>query len=343
MSKWTKRERVEAVLRGELADRPPISAWRHFPSMEHGGAGMLAEAMLEWERTYDWDYLKINPRAVYYHEAWGNEYDYDHYNDVVPIRTKQVVEKPADLEKITILAGNKGVFAEQIEAVAQIVKGVNGEVPVFQSIFTPIGILLNLCGMRSVGRYRESPREGSPVIQMIHENGELVHRAMNAIALTMADYCENLKNTGCDGLFYAALGMARTGYFTKDEWEEFVKPYDLIVLEAAKPLKTIVHTCGIYSNPEWFTDWPIDVIHWASSATGNPTIENSSSWLHGKIAMGGVDERPFGQDQATEIARLSRQVIGNMKKQPFLMAPDCSISTKTLDSEVRAFRESVEE
>jgi uroporphyrinogen decarboxylase len=96
--------------------------------------------------------------------------------------------------------------------------------------------------------------------------------------------------------------MARTGYFTREEWEEFVKPYDLMVLEELKPVKTLVHTCGIYSNPEGFTDWPITAIHWAASATGNPTLENSTPWLNGKIAMGGVDERPFGEDKAELIA-----------------------------------------
>lgn len=34
---WTKKERFEAVLNHELADRPPVSAWRHFTENEHSG------------------------------------------------------------------------------------------------------------------------------------------------------------------------------------------------------------------------------------------------------------------------------------------------------------------
>lgn len=343
MSGWTKQQRLEAVLNGELADRPPISAWRHFSDREHSGAKELADAMLEWQKKYDWDYLKINPRAVYYHEAWGNEYDYDHYNDVVPARVKTLVEKTEDLDKIVVLPGDQGVFAEQLDVVKRVREGVNGEVPVFQSVFTPIGILLNLCGMRSLGRYREAPREDSPLIKLIHQNGEEVHRALKAISITMADYCRHIALAGCDGVFYAALGMARTGYFTLEEWEEFVKPYDLIVLEELRTIKTIVHTCGIYGNPERFADWPVDIIHWASSATGNPSLKNSASWLKGKTAMGGVDERPFGQNKADEITNLARITLRNMRNQPFIMAPDCSISVKSMDSEVKAFRASVEE
>lgn len=68
---WTKKERFEAVLNHELADRPPVSAWRHFTENEHSGADLFVETMLKWQNTYDWDYVKLQPRASYYEEAWG--------------------------------------------------------------------------------------------------------------------------------------------------------------------------------------------------------------------------------------------------------------------------------
>lgn len=59
---WTKKERFEAVLNHELADRPPVSAWRHFTENEHSGADLFVETMLKWQNTYDWDYVKLQPR-----------------------------------------------------------------------------------------------------------------------------------------------------------------------------------------------------------------------------------------------------------------------------------------
>ncbi len=50
---WTKKERFEAVLNHELADRPPVSAWRHFTENEHSGADLFVETMLKWQNTYD--------------------------------------------------------------------------------------------------------------------------------------------------------------------------------------------------------------------------------------------------------------------------------------------------
>ena len=36
MSSLSKRERVDAALRGEAVDRVPVSAWRHFIPEERG-------------------------------------------------------------------------------------------------------------------------------------------------------------------------------------------------------------------------------------------------------------------------------------------------------------------
>ena len=238
MSNWTKRERMEAVLNGELADRPPITCYHHFTSLEHGGAKLMADTFLDFQRQYDWDCVKMNPRAVYYYEAWGNTYDYEHYNDVVPTRTFNLVHDYKDLDKIEEMTGNEPIWEEQYETARLVVEGVKGEVPVFAGAFTPIGILLNLCGYRSVGRYRESPRNESNLIKLCQEHPKEVHRALKNIANTMAKYCENMRKTGVDGVFYAALGMARTGYFTLDEWNEFCKPYDLIAMEPIADLPT---------------------------------------------------------------------------------------------------------
>lgn len=339
----SKRERFSAVLSGKVPDRPPISAWRHFTEYEYKGPKVLAGKLMEFQNLYDWDFMKINPRAVYYHEAWGNEYDYSKYNDVVPTRIKTLLSDTADLGKIQPVSGTQGVFSEQLEMVRILVDTMGKELPIFQTVFTPIGILLNLCGMRSLGRYREAEREGSPVIHMIQENGPQVHEAMQAITATIAEYCAALMKEGVDGLFYAALGMSRTGYFTQDEWEEFVKPYDITVLNAARPGKIILHTCGIYSNPEWFADFPIDVLHWAESATGNPPLAGSEAWLQGVVPMGGVDERLFGQDKAEEILPRAQASIRKMVGKPYILSPDCSVSIHTLDSELKAFRASVEE
>ena len=60
MTQW---ERIRAALRGDEVDRPPISVWCHFYQKENSSEG-LAEAMLGFQRQYDWDFMKVNLLAV---------------------------------------------------------------------------------------------------------------------------------------------------------------------------------------------------------------------------------------------------------------------------------------
>ena len=308
MSAWTKRQRIESIINGELADRPPVSAWRHFTNSEQNSKD-LAKAMIAFQLKHDWDFMKINPRAVYYPEVWGNEYDFSIYNDVQPKLIKNIVNNVEDLRKIDERPGDEGVLGEQLEAVKLIKQELRDEVPLFQTIFTPIGVLLNLCGEQALGRYRKSFREDSLLIKLFKEDREGVHKALTAITRTLSKYASLTIKSGADGVFYAALGMAREGYMTYEEWEEFVKPYDLIVLEELKSSLTILHTCGIYSNPQRFVDYPINILHWAETAPGNPSIADSIEWIGKKVAMGGLDERLFGTGAEEEISRSAKKSI----------------------------------
>ena len=57
---WNRRDRLEAVARGERADRTPVALWRHFP-MDDQSAEELARSQIMFQRTYDFDFMKITP------------------------------------------------------------------------------------------------------------------------------------------------------------------------------------------------------------------------------------------------------------------------------------------
>ena len=58
------------IFAGEKPDRFAASFWRHFFHKEHHAEG-TAEAMLDFQERFDWDFMKINPRADYHVEGWG--------------------------------------------------------------------------------------------------------------------------------------------------------------------------------------------------------------------------------------------------------------------------------
>lgn len=87
MDKYSKRERLAMTLKGIIPDRPPITAYRHFP-VDEGKKDRLIDVMIKWQEEYDWDFIKLHPPAVYMQEVWGDTFDFDnYYQEVFPTKT----------------------------------------------------------------------------------------------------------------------------------------------------------------------------------------------------------------------------------------------------------------
>src|SRR5262249_43773889 len=110
------RDRVWAALRGQPVDRPPLSFWGHFYHRE-STARDLADATLEFQREYGWDWVKLNPRKHYHVEPWGVRYHYSGRAAEKPVLECWPVHQPADWAAITERPPDRGALAEQIEAV----------------------------------------------------------------------------------------------------------------------------------------------------------------------------------------------------------------------------------
>jgi len=66
----TSRERVEAALRLDVADHPPAGAWGHVYEAEWDAA-RLAEVTVRRAKKLGWDFVKFQPRATCFSEAFG--------------------------------------------------------------------------------------------------------------------------------------------------------------------------------------------------------------------------------------------------------------------------------
>ena len=68
----TQRERLEAAIAGELADRPPVALWRHFPVDDQDPAE-LARSTAEFQYRYDFDFVKVTPSSSFCLKDWGSQ------------------------------------------------------------------------------------------------------------------------------------------------------------------------------------------------------------------------------------------------------------------------------
>ena len=171
-----KRERVDAALRGEAVDRVPISFWGHDYIREWSAEG-LAEAMLANYRAYDWDYMKVNPRASYHVEDWGATLQHTTDPNHGHTFTSWPVHDADDWRNLRPLEPDQGVLGEQLAALRLIRDGLGGEAYFIQTIFSPLSVAKYL-----VGNHPE------PVKHSIADDPEALKAALDVITQTFATY-----------------------------------------------------------------------------------------------------------------------------------------------------------
>lgn len=339
MNEWTKQDRFNAILSGEQADRAIISGWRHFIDKEQNAAD-LANTTIEFTRKYDWDWVKINPRATYLAEAWGNVYDFSDYQTVFPRQQTTAIPTAASLWDLEVKkAVQSAPLLEHLDAVRRIRQGLP-DTPLIQTVFSPLTVLLFIVGRSAYVTKTVFGIEHPVTLEsLFREHRAAAHHALHVISLTLADYVQELEQAGSNGLFYAVTGTAHPGLFNEAMFDEFSRPYDSIVLEAASYGKNVLHTCGTYAQPEKFNDYRIDGISWDTQAEGNPDLSAELS----ATKVGGVDHALFASNDITQIKQQAEEALSLMKDQPFILSPNCAIPLSVTDEALAEFKQTIHE
>ncbi len=314
-----KQERVKAALSGAEVDRVPISFWGHDYLKEWSAEG-LAEAMLDNYRTYDWDFMKVNPRATYHVEDWGAVLERSLDPNHGPKFKEAPVKEPGDWRRLRPLAPDRGVLGEQLAALRLIRDGLKGEAPFVQTIFSPLSIAKYLVGNRP-----------DPIKESMAGHRSALESALDLISRLFAEYGLACIEAGASGIFFATTGWASKDALTEDEYRRFGMEYDLRVLEAfagSAPFH-VLHNCGDNIYFDLLADYPVAAISWAATLPGNPTLGEGKKRT-GKAVMGGVNEKttlPEGSPE--EVAAEVRRAIELTEGRRVLIAPGCSIPPRT--------------
>ena len=311
MNKW---ERLEASVRQEPTDRIPWALWRHFYERETTASG-LARAMLDWQTRNDFDLLKVNPRAQYHAEAWGNRYRYSGQPDVKPALESAVVASPDDWHRIDMKPPSTPAFAEQLQALSEIRRGLRGEVPFVETVFCPISVAGYLAG-----------GDVKLLQQHLREEPAAVHSALQAITETFVAFVHEVLNAGASGIFFATGAWATYDTLTDAEYEAFGRPYDLRVLAAAADARVnVLHVCRQNSMLRRLLDYPAHVINWAATEEGNPSLGDIADSVKERAVAGGLSDAALtGRNESLALKEMATAAdqAGN---RGLILAGNCSI------------------
>jgi uroporphyrinogen decarboxylase len=311
------RQRVLAAVAGDPVDRPPVSFWGHAYHRE-STASDLAQATLEFRDQYDWDFVKLNPRASYHAEVWGLTMKYSGIPDDKPKRVDFPVKTIKDWEAISARGIDAPPLAEQLETVRLVRKGLPEDVLLVETIFSPLSIAADLT---------ENPRV---VLDHLRENEPAVRKAVQAITETFSSFAAALLRAGADGIYFATVDWATRDLLTPEEYARYARPYDLAVLHEANGAPfNVVHVCRGSNMLHDVADYPAHVFSWASTDPTNPDLKQGLDWVSGAVA-GGIDQAQALLDSTSETVMEQLQAgFQQTGGRRWIVAPGCSILPET--------------
>ena len=329
VSTMTHWERIRAALKGEDVDRLPVSMWRHF-FKEETSADSLAEAMLGFQDRFDWDFMKVNPRASYHVEDWGVKMKY--HGDAEPRMVEAPVKTPGDWQKLKVLDVNQGALKEQLDALELIARGLKGEVPFIMTVFTPMAIASRLIDSEDI------------FLQHLREHTDKVNQALEVITETFINFAKACMERGASGLFYATTAWATTDRLTGKEYLTYARPYDLRLLNGLSGAEFhVLHVCRKNNLLHTVKDYPVHAFSWDARGKGNLSLAEGKALVGGRAVIGGIahDKNLIQASPAQLAAEISGMRVA-MGDKGWMLGPGCTFPSETPEANLRAIRDAVE-
>jgi uroporphyrinogen decarboxylase len=269
--KMTKRERLKACVQGRAVDRPPVALWRHWPVDDQTPAG-LAQATVDFQRHYDFDFVKVTPSSSYCIRDWGATDEWKGHCHGTRDYGPPVVGDSQDWYSLKPLVPTEGALGAQLQVLRLIREGLGPDVPVIQTIFSPLSQAKNLVGQnRLLAQLRQAP--------------EAVEVGLHVIAETTCAFVDSAMRQGIDGIFYA-VQHCQAHLLGGDEFRRFGLPYDLQILErAAGGWLNVLHLHGTSVYFDLVADYPVQVVNWHDRET-SPSLEDGQQRFRGAVCGG---------------------------------------------------------
>ena len=308
----------------KVADRPPVGAWGH-TYHEEWSPQALASVTVQRARRFGWDFVKFQPRATCFAEAFGSVYHRSGHRLRGPVLIKAAVP---DLEAWpAVLLVNRQTLDEQVESLRLVAGTLGPSTPIIQTVFSPI----------TVGGYLVGKSQ-SRVVRELRKHPEIVGPALERIAEALVDFSRRSVAAGAAGIFYAISGYAGRNVMREEVYRDLVLPYDTAVLGAVQKEAwfNVVHLCGSNLNFALARDLPGHAVSWSIHNHGNPSLSEGQK-IAGRAVMGGLAQRMtlvFGP--AAKIRAEAKRAIEETGGRGLLVAPGCSVSPRVRDMNLEA-------
>lgn len=323
----THRERIQACLADDPAlDRAPVALWRHFP-VDDQSPETLAAAVLDFQRRYDFDLVKVTPASSFCLKDWGVEDIWEGHTEGTRRYTKRVVLRPQDWEKLPLLDPSAPHLAAQLTCMRLLRRELGPQVPLLQTIFSPMAQARNLAGSETL-------------LAHLRLHPEAVRAGLETIAATTRRFIEAAIETGIDGIFYA-IQHAQANLLSLQEYREVGLPADRQALAPAAALWcNLLHLHGQNIYFELSGELPFPIVNWHDRETAPSLAEARTRF--GGVVCGGISQHTLVYRSADEVRQEAADALAQTSSRRFLLGTGCVVPVIASHGNLLAARRSVE-
>ena len=325
----SKRERLEKTFAGEATDRVPVSLWRHWPGDDQRPAD-LAEATIDFQRRYDWDFVKFTPGSSFSVTDYGVQDRWVGSLEGTREYTKRAVTKSLDWTELRVLDPSKGALARQVEAVQFLKSGLSDDVPTLQTIFNPLSQAKYIAG-------------GSTLIQHMRTAPERLKTGLNTITESTLRFIDAIRKSGISGIYYA-VQLASYAEISEAEYLEFGRPYDLRILETLNKdwWFNMLHMHGDAPMLNVVADYPVHAVNWHDRET-EPDLSAGKIMVKGAVCGGLGHWDTVHNGTPAEVRSQARDAIEQTGGRRLILSTGCVTMVTSPTSNIRAVRDVVSE
>ena len=323
----TKRERLEAAIAGQVADRPPVALWRHFP-VDDQDPRWLAEAIIRFQEEYDFDFVKVTPASSYCLVDWGVEDVWEGNSEGTRRYVLRMIETPGDWGRMRKLSPSAGNLSRHLDCLKLLRAKLPAGTPLLPTVFSPLAQAKNLAGEQRL-------------FEHLHRNPGAVLAGLEAITATTVDFISAALAAGADGIFYA-IQHASYRYMDAEGYARFGIPHDERILEAAEGgWLNVLHLHGDAIMLDLTERYRVQVVNWHDREAG-PSLSEGAVRLKGKAVCGGIRRGTLALGDPLQVSEEAADALKQMRRQGLVLGTGCVVPIIAPHANLAAARRAVE-
>jgi len=320
----TRRERIQAAIKGEMIDRPPVALWRHFP-VDDQTPETLANATLHFQSNYDFDLVKVTPASSFSVKDWGADDEWVGDTEGTRRYTRRVINDARDWESLPLLEPSAPHLAGQLACLRFIRSQLGPDTPLLQTIFSPLAQAKNLAG-------------NDVLLEHLRNRPSSVLKGLKTIADSTRRFVEAAGETGIDGIFYA-VQHAQANILSYEEYKLFGLLFDMQSIGPARDLWcNMLHLHGNQVHFELANELPFHIVNWHDRES-QPSLSEAQKLFAG-VVCGGMRQDTLVYRDRAQVREEAEDAIQQTGGKRFILGTGCVVPVIASHGNILAARTS---